>query len=272
MTLLKLFFAFFLSSIYLFGYIDNDLDGVDDKDDLCPNTSFDELVNKDGCPQNNTHSTTHTTHDLGSLTIQLNNAWQFDTNDTFSNYGFSLYYDYHNWSFSLSNAQQTTIDNNNQQAQYNGDIYVDMGYNFKQETFQSRVTVGTKIATANDSIGTGEDDYYTALSLNYLASDNLALFSNVSYTFVGDTPTIDYQNSFAYGLGIAYLPTANWYSSLSFNQADSIYSNGIPYQSLSWYNSYTMSSDYFIGLNYSYGLDELSFNHTLTLSLGATFE
>ena len=268
MSLVKPFLALVFTSIALFSYVDNDLDGVDDKDDLCPNTSFSELVDENGCPENNTHSI----NNLGSLTLQLNNSWQFDTNNTFDNYGFSLYYAYDDWSFSLSNAQQTTLDNNNQTSQSRGDLYVDMGYNFKHEKLQSRVTMGTKIAIANENIGTGEDDYYTALSLNYLAHDNLALFSNFTYTFVGDTPTINYQDSFAYGLGIAYLPTEHWYSSLSFNQADSIYTNGIPYQSLSWYNSYTIKRDYFIGVNYNYGLDELSFDHSLTLSLGATFE
>ncbi len=264
MTLLKLMLSLLLSSSFLFAYIDNDLDGVEDKYDQCPNTSFDALVDKYGCPPNEKY--------LGSLTLQIQNSWQFDTNNSFSNYGVALYYSYDNFSFSFSNAQQSTIDANNQTAQYTGDLYVDMGYKFQTQNLESKLSIGSKIATANENIGTGENDYYASFSLNYLLNNNFALFSKVNYTFVGDEPSIDYQNSLGYSVGMAYLLSDKWYSSLTYYGANSIYRDGVDYESLSWYNSYSLSSDYFLGLNYNYGLDELSFTHMLTLSLGATFE
>jgi hypothetical protein len=33
----------------LFAYVDSDMDGVEDKDDLCPNTLMTDLVDLNGC-------------------------------------------------------------------------------------------------------------------------------------------------------------------------------------------------------------------------------
>ncbi len=261
MNLLKLLF---LTTIFLFGYIDSDIDGVEDGDDLCPNTPFDKIVDENGCDEENRY--------LGSLTLQVSNSWQIDANNTFSNYGFSAYYSYSNFSFSLSNSQQSSFDNMNNQSNYRGDLYIDVGYGFKTDKSKTKFTIGSKIATGDESISTGENDYYGSILFNYITNYNLSLFSNLSYTLMGDSPNTDYQNSFSYSFGVNYIITPNWYSSILYSFSDSIYRDSVDSQSISWYNSYQINQDYFVALNYNYGVDELSFDHAIKLYLGVTFE
>ena len=45
----KLLILFVILPLWLFAYSDNDLDGVEDKNDLCPNTSLIEIVDDTGC-------------------------------------------------------------------------------------------------------------------------------------------------------------------------------------------------------------------------------
>lgn len=46
----KIIGAVLLFSNFSFAFVDNDLDGVDDSIDKCPNTPFDQIVGQDGCP------------------------------------------------------------------------------------------------------------------------------------------------------------------------------------------------------------------------------
>lgn len=262
MNLLKLFL---ITNLLLFGYVDSDIDGVADEDDLCPDTPFDKLVDENGCDKDNIY--------WGFLRLQISNSWQIDNDNIFSNYGISSYYNYNNISFSISNSQQSSLDNNNNQSNYRGDLYIDIGYLFEVDNkTETKLTFGSKIAKADDEVGTGENDYYISLMLNHIVNDNLSLFSNISYTLVGDSSTINYQNSFGYSLGFSYITSSNWYSSISYNQATSIYPNTLDSKSISLYNSYRLTKEYFLGLNYNYVVDELSYDHIVTLSLGVNFE
>ena len=47
--MLRLLLTILLSVFFLYGYVDSDLDGVDDSVDKCPNTPFSDLVNEHGC-------------------------------------------------------------------------------------------------------------------------------------------------------------------------------------------------------------------------------
>ncbi len=49
MVVLRLLLIMLLSAFFLYGYVDSDLDGVDDSVDKCPNTPFSDLVNESGC-------------------------------------------------------------------------------------------------------------------------------------------------------------------------------------------------------------------------------
>lgn len=253
-----------LSSLTL-AYEDNDIDGVDDAVDLCPNTSFEQLVDADGCPENETY--------YGILTLQIGNEMSFDEfSDRTNDYNFFINYYYHQWNLSLSNGQQTSIDSNNNRSRTIGDVYLNGGYLFAINKLKTKLILGTKIATANETIGTGENDYSTALHLSYPISEKHTIFTHLNYTLSGDSPTVDYRNSFGYILGIGYMLTPKWYTALSYNHAESIYTEGEAYEALSLFNSYMITDDVFMSLNYTKGLDKLSYEHSVSVSFGVNLQ
>lgn len=265
MKIFSLIFFTLFFNIQSFAYEDSDIDGVDDSIDLCPDTSFDKLVDTDGCPEDKTY--------WGELTLQMGSGISIDEdNKKIQNYSFFGNYAYKKWMFSLSNSQQTTYDSNNTRSMNGGDLYLTLGYQFNYDKFQNSVSFGTKISTADESVGTGESDYFSLIDIGYLIDKKLMIFSQIGYTLTGDSPTTNYENSFSYSLGTGYMFDSNWYSSFSYDYAKSIYNHTPNYQSLSWLNSYSFLENSFISLNYSYGLDDLSYPHTFSLKLGATFE
>jgi hypothetical protein len=249
----------------LMAYEDSDIDGVEDAIDLCPNTSFDKLVDEDGCPENERY--------LGVLSFQIGNDISFDEiSNNINNYNFFSNYQYNNWNISLSNSNQTSYDSNNNASTSQGDIYLSSGYLFSNDFFQTRLTLGTKFSTANEEVGTGENDYFSSLSFSRSISKKQTLFSYLSYSLNGDSNETNYKNTFSYSLGSGYMLNENWYSSLSYDYASSIYNDGEAYQAISFFNSYSFLEDYFVSLNYAYGVDELSYRHTFGVRGGATFK
>jgi hypothetical protein len=264
-SIYRLISSIFILQSSLLGYEDSDIDGVADSIDLCPDTSFDKLVDENGCPENE--------HYLGSVTLQLSNDIALDEdNNQITNYNFFGSYSYKKWSFSLSNTQQTTYDSNNNGSTDSGDLYLNLAYKFNYSNFQTNLNFGVKIATADENIGTGENDYFGSIDMNYFINDKQTLFAQFGYTMIGDSPIITYQDILAYSLGTGYMVNTQWYSSIAYDNSESIYNNAKNYQSLSWLNNYSFLDNYFISVNYIYGLDNLSYPHTFSLKLGATFE
>jgi len=261
----KLTFSIFILHSLLLGYEDSDIDGVEDANDLCPNTSFDKLVDKNGCPENEIY--------WGWATLQLGSDIAIDENSNkLNSYSFLGSYGYKKWYFSISNTQQTTYDNNNNRSTNSGDVYLSSGHKFNYKNFQTNLNFGIKIATADETIGTGEDDYFSSVDINYFINGKQTLFAQIGYTLTGDSTNTTYQNSLACSLGTGYMLNNKWYSSFSYDYAESIYKDAQEYQSLSWFNSYSFLDNYFISLNYTYGLDNLSYPHKFSINLGATFE
>ena len=265
---MKIFSLIFLLSFLnsqVLAYEDSDIDGIEDNIDLCPDTSFDKIVDSNGCPENEMYK--------GILSLEFSNEISIDEeNNKINNYSFLGNYAYKEWSFSLSNTQQTTYNNDNNRAFNSGDLYLNLSYQFSNDKFQNAISFGTKIAMANENIGTGENDYFSSIDINYFINEKITLLSQISYTLTGDSSSTNYQNSLAYSLGTGYMLNNYWYSSLSYDYAKSIYTNSPNYQSFSLLNSYDFYEDYFVSINYTYGIDELSYPHTFSLTLGVSFE
>jgi len=98
---------FLVITSFIFCSTDSDIDGVDDSIDLCPNTPFDVLVDKDGCPQNKLFP--------GKLVLQLGSDITFNQTENTAN-NLNIYADYmiKEWDFSISssNYYSTNISTN----------------------------------------------------------------------------------------------------------------------------------------------------------------
>ena len=203
--------------------------------------------------------------------LSFNSDIHFDTTTT-TDYSFFGNYSHHAWSFSLSNAQQSSLDTNDQTVQSSGDLYLSSGYGFIREKLYAELSVGMKLATGEDEVSTGENDYFSRLDISYNLTDTLNLLTSLSYTLTGESNETTYNNPFGYRVGVGYLPTAQWYTSLTYQYSDSIYPNGEAYQAISLFNSYAFTESFFGTVSYIRGLDELSYPETLSLGLGVTFE
>jgi hypothetical protein len=250
-------------SLQLDAFEDNDIDGVSNSKDLCPNTSFDEMVDENGCPENQKY--------LGELTLILGSDFNMDESIS-TDYMFFTNYQYNQWEFSLSNSQRSSFDSNNNEIQSVGDMYLSLGYGVREENLYGKFTLGVKVPTGSSDVSTQERDYFAQLNLNYLFKDKFSLFSSLNYTLTGDNNKTNYINPLGYALGLGYMITENWYGSFSYQSSNSIYEGSEDYQSVSFFNSYTFTDNFFGTLNYMKGLDELSYDQTISLRLGVIFE
>ena len=252
-----------LISISLYAFEDDDIDGVENSKDLCPETSFDETVDEQGCPEHQTH--------WGKLTFTLGSDINRDETTT-TDYNFFTNYSYHAGDVSLYSSQQGVVDQNSDKSQSTGDLYLSSGYGFSKESLYSKLSLGVKIPTGGSEVSTEEYDYFATLNLSYAVGEKMALFSSLSYTNTGDNNETTYRNPLSYSLGVGYMLSEKWYSSLSYQSSNSIYEDGEDYQSLSLYNSYNSSEKLFGSLSYTKGIDELSYDETISLRLGVRFE
>lgn len=246
-------------------YIDNDLDGVDDSIDLCPNTPFDALVDSNGC-------NTEKKAIPGKLLLQAGVNRNIDSryeNTTLLN--FFADYSYENWDFSLSTANYNT-NNLTTVIDAEDDLFLTVGYTFHHDELTTKIMMGTKFAFMQDSTNDRDNDWYAALNIDYKLNNKTNLFGYYSYTISSDSPNVNYKNFSTISAGAGYALTSAWYSSLSYNYASAYYDGGSSYQSLSWFNAYMITSSVYISLNYAYGLNDASYDHTFSFAIGAFFD
>jgi hypothetical protein len=260
MRLFKYLFISLLVISSTYAYVDEDIDGVDDSIDKCLNTPFDALADEDGCAVGQKKNST-------KLTLKIGTTTSFDdTSDSDTNLNYYIGYRYNNYDFSLSSSNYTSYDNSSK----TGDLYVSGGYTFKNKQSDTKFSLGVKLANADDDVGTGENDYFASIFFDYFINHKQDLFLYYSYTISGDSD-IDYEDFLSFSIGSGVAITNKWYSSISYDYSGSRYRDSEDYRAISWFNTYSFSKNFFTTLNYSYGLDDLSYDHTITLKFGVNF-
>jgi hypothetical protein len=257
---------YILTTLTLFAsYYDSDIDGVEDRLDQCSHTPFDELVDEFGCSQN---------ANQGSWTLKVGTELGFDTLDKKStSYSFSIDYIVNRWSAGISNTNYTGYNENNTTTRETGDIYTYIGYEIQNEAFSTLLALGAKIATADESIGTGENDYYISTQLeNFSIERYIKFFTTWVYTFTGDTQETVYKDIFSYNIGLGYYVNESYYTSIYYENSQSIYEETENYQALVWANRYSYNDTYFVEFDYTRGLDTFSYDHLFSFKIGVTFE
>lgn len=250
-------------NLQLHAFEDSDIDGVSDDIDLCPDTSFDDLVDKNGCPKNGDY--------WGKITLSVGSDVHLD-DETSSDYNFFSNYKYKVWDLSMYSDQEGSYDLNNNQSQATGDLYFSIGYTMEQDRWQNHLSIGAKLATGDEDISTGENDYFINSNLAYLLTPQTTLLLGIDYTLTGDNTSNHYENPLGYTVGMGYLINDQWYNAITYQQSQSIYTDSRSYQSITWQNSYQFTDTFFGSIGYIRGIDELSYDHTFTVRLGVSFE
>ena len=254
-----------LTSSISANYYDSDIDGVEDRLDQCNDTPFDVLVDEFGCNKNSTNI---------KFTLTLGTDVGFDTLDSRdTTYNFAFDYKINHWRMGISNSNYIGYNDNNSTSRELGDIYTYIGYEVAKDKYTSIVTLGTKLAMAKDTIGTGKNDYYMSTQLETYSSNNAAkLFGVLSYTVTGDTNSSKYEDIFSGSIGIGYTVSDKYYTSVSYENSESIYRNTENFQAIVWTNYYIWKENSFVEIDYMCGLDTLSYKHMISFKFGVTFE
>jgi len=278
-------------------YEDQDIDGVEDSIDECPNTPFDALVDKRGCLNTNEPKATTPKSYIGHFTFKVGTDISSDeTYETDSSLNLYANYSYKNWDISISNSRSVSSNNYTEDNSYSdSDIYVTTGYLFDLSNSQLKLSIGTKIVddedsttsttntqqrrgrrinsvpTENESSSSRDNDYFASLNFSYFLNSKQDIFFYLGHTLSGDSDEMDYEDYSSLSLGTGYSLNSSWYSSLSYNYTGSIYPDGEAQQGITWFNSYSFNKNLFATASYTYALDDSSYDNTLSFALGVRF-
>jgi len=288
----KIVLIFLLLTNYALSYQDLDIDGVDDSVDMCKDTPFDELVDKNGCSKSQKPTTNY-----GHLTFKIGTDIFTDENyEDDSSLNLYVNYKYNSWDISVSNSRSTTSSAYNEDNSYSdSDVYISLGHTFNLPKNIIKLSLGTKIAGDIDSTqikhipkGKGQgyysnnritqtiddsrdNDYFASINYNYLFNNKQNIFVYYGYTLSGDSKSTDYEDYSSFSIGSGYMFTQNWYSALSYNYTGSIYKDADATENIDWFNSYNFTKHIFGTIGYSYALEDFSYDNTFSLALGFSF-
>lgn len=250
---------------------DNDLDGVDDSVDLCPNSSFDTIVNRYGCKKK-----------IG-VSIGLGGSFSvgsYGTTESYATQTSDLYLGYKKgslrFSAALSYISSGTVNSSlidiNSTSSGVADTYLYGGYLFKLKADHSRTLLLQallKLPTAASGLGSGVSDY--GLNLNYATVlGKFSYYIQGGYLFLTDTSTANYNNILSTAVG-AGVTLGKFYSSISYNYASPYIQGDQSSQSIGATASYSFSKNWSASLNYGYGLSDAVADQRLSLSATTSF-
>jgi hypothetical protein len=235
---------------YIDSDIDSDIDGIIDSKDLCPNTSFEDIVDESGCPIN---SEVH--RYIGNLNIEL--EYKNISNSTINSTK-SIYFDYTYRNYLLSYSSGIYDINS---SSISSDKYLSIGYKYGLSHSILKTYLGLKLASSNSLISTTSDDSFVSLGYEYF-QDDFIYFGALSYLWS--------EKYISYSIGSIY-----HYDDYEFQV--SYYSSGSQttsineYQNLSFSMGYQINDKFYTKLSYNQSLDDSSI-YDMGLSVGVSFE
>ena len=269
---MRIFLLFFMTITVLFAYVDSDMDGVIDNTDQCPNTPILELVDIKGCSLQALKTSHHFDLVVGESYSQID----YNTNEKTDTYATTLQVDYFYKNFSV---QALTAYYSSKSASYSDNGLTDStlaAYYLIpiSNNFRMRVGAGVILPTFDSSLNNNNTDYLAAISGTY-SINRLNIFAGYNFTQINDDDIPDYQITYqdthAFSGGLGYYMTEKWYSSVSYYQADGIYTSMEDIKNASLYNFYSFNKSWFTTLSYAYGLSDSASDHSVSLRLGYNF-
>ena len=240
-----------LSIVYLCNaFVDEDFDGVDDTVDMCPDTPFDVLVDKNGCPLKEKEI---------DFFSRIGSGFTIDDNYKNRFISITLGVGFKEWYFSIY-TNYFTYDSSIESSAL-GDTFAFLSYSLFFEDVIFSPGVSVKIPTASSQLI--EDNTFEvspSIYIDYTFNDK-DIFVYYGYMFRGST---NYNNSYTLSIGGGY-QMKKLYISSSFDR------NGFGDNYLSIYSQYDFNKNYVFLLNYSYGLNSNATKHFAELKFGVNF-
>ena len=264
------FIVSILMTINLHAYTDNDMDGVADSIDKCPNTPLLDLADISGCSKKSLVSPHHYDIIVG-MNYSDSDYRSLNATDTLAA---SLQVDYYYKQFSLqASTSFFKTDGNGYSDSGLYDSFIGASYRLdKINNLSIFLSAGVLLPTYDAELDNNNIDYISSLNLSY-ALKNLNIFGGYTFTLINDDDVgeITYKNTNAFGLGAGYYLNNTLYMSASYNVSDSIYNGLEEIETVTIYGYYSIDKERFATLSYSYGLSESASDNYVSLRLGFLF-
>jgi len=225
----KVFLLIVLMCSTLLAYEDSDMDGVEDKDDKCPNSSLTQLVDLSGCAIKELVSP-------HNFDVIVGDNYTKSSDTSANSLTFQMDYYYHNFSLQFLNSYYNVTTNTNTNS---NTIYLSSAYQFY---LLPNMALGVDGGVA---IG-DEVDYRLSLNTTYLHNSFL-LLGGLSYTLVGDKESLD-TDLINYNLGVGYYFSSSFYSIFTTTYLTSTQDIFDAIASFSLSTTYNLDENYFVNL------------------------
>lgn len=259
-----------LVTINLYAYTDNDMDGVDDTIDRCPNSLLTDLVDMNGCTKKSLISPHSYGIIIGGNYSDSDYLRQGKT-DTLAT---SFQVDYYYKQFSLqASTSYFKADGSGYSDSGLYDTFVGASYRLnKINDLSVSLSAGVILPTYDSELDNNNMDYTASLNLSY-ALEKINIFGGYSLTFINDDDIGDvtYQNTNAFSAGLGYYVNNQLYMSASYGMSDSIYSGLEDIQTATVYGYYSIDKDRFVTVSYAHGLSDTASDNYLSIRLGFLF-
>jgi hypothetical protein len=255
---------FFLLSFLLTAYatiLDDDMDGVENRDDLCPNSSLIDIVDATGCTVEKLQDENSTTKKLKQHHFDISlgyNYTKYDDNNSQDAQSISFGYYYKNFSayfytstYSLDSGESGMDDS--MLAFYYRFIVSDISY---------QVGVGSYIPT--DDKTDNKTDYFIKSKITYML-DKQDIALSFQHTFTKDDFIEDTNRLI---LNYGYMPSDKSYLSISYTLEDSIFKYEDRLQDISLYGSYYLTKNWFASSSISVGVSDSASDFSTSFSIG----
>jgi len=211
-------------------FIDEDLDGVDDRIDKCPNSSLFDIVDSTGCAIKHLKVKVQK---ISSYDISIGfNSIKYKDN-TYSSETISFSYYYKDFNLNIFNSfSKEGIE----------DITLEFVYKFKRYH-----KIGLGFYLPNSDFEGNNLDYFIKYkySYEYKKIDFSLLYK---YIFMRDRNT---QNSNTFIVSCGYEFNSNWYSSVSYSYETSIYKDEPSIKTFSLFLNYSINEHIYINTSFS---------------------
>jgi len=249
----------------LYGFSDQDMDGVDDAHDRCPHTPFLAEVDADGCmvkPLYFPHE-----RDNGSLDILIGYGFSND-DDTIDREEqhvtrFQAAYVSNDWIYSVRTAWYTAEGDSGML-----DTIVKIKKRFKPAP-NVKYTFGAGLRLPTHDFAGNRADAVLYASTIYYPKSGWSLFAGANYTFVNDQEIDEpLQNAYTTYVGSGYFFTDRFYLNAAYAYGESKFADYHPIKTVSSTLFYQWSDTWYVSATYSYELDDDDTHHTFTFNIG----
>jgi hypothetical protein len=258
MVLKSAFWIVCLTAVTLHAaFLDDDMDGVANEEDRCPNSAITDIVGADGCAVDKVvfKKEHHFDFSIGYVYSRV------DSNTSQDAQSLSLGYHYGDFSAYLYTS------NYNLQTGASGVDDTTLAFYYRRTftDYALKAGIGGYIPSDSGS-GNRTDYFFTARATRYL--DLYDLSAEYQHTFMQDDATTD---SDRLTLSLGYIPTQKSYTSLSWTTQTSIYGGEEALQNISLYASYFWSSHWFVSGEVSKGISDTAIDYSAAVKVGYYF-